>query len=374
MKIAVVGGGPAGLYFAYLAKRAHPDWRVGVAEQNPADATFGFGVVFSGRALGFLAQDDPETHAALVPSMQAWDDFRIVHRDEIVTVDGNGFASIGRLALLRFLQERCRSVGVDLEFGRAVAVPATPGQADLAVGADGVNSVVRRRFAGADRLLDNRFVWYGTTKPFDCLTLTFRANADGAFVAHHYRYAPDMSTFIVECDARTFARAGFAAMDDKASRAYCEVLFAPDLGGRPLVSNRSIWRRFPLLESRQWQDGRTVLLGDALRTVHFSIGSGTRLALEDALALARALAEEPADLGAALARFEAERRPPAEALAGAGVDSALWYERLPGLMALSPYALAHSYMTRTGRMSDARLAELAPAFMARYHARRGASG
>jgi len=368
VKVAVVGGGPAGLYFAALAKRAHPDWRVSVAERNPADATFGFGVVFSGRALAFLAEDDPETYRDLAPMMQAWDDFRIVHRDEVVAIDGNGFSAVGRLELLRYLQGRCRRAGVELAFGREVSGAAAVADADLVVGADGVNSVLRHAFGAEDRLLDNRFAWYGTPKPFDCLTLTFRQNRDGAFVAHHYRYAPAMSTFVVECDAATFARAGLAEMDDAESRAYCQALFAADLGGQPLISNRSVWRRFPVLRTGRWQDGRTVLLGDALRTAHFSIGSGTRLAMEDAIALNRALAEAPADLPAALAGFEAARRPPAEAIAEAGAASADWYARLPALMALSPYALAHSYMTRTGRMSDARLARLAPAFMARYGA------
>jgi len=370
MRIAIIGGGPAGLYFALLAKRSHPNWRLRVFEQNPADATFGFGVVFSGRALEFLEHDDPETYAALLPHMQSWDDFRIVHRDEVVPIDGNGFSAIGRLELLRFLQSRCQELGVALAFEHSIEALDALGEADLVVGADGVNSLLRRQradaFGATAGELDNRFIWYGTTQPFDCLTLTFRQNGDGAFVAHHYRYSPTMSTFIVECDHATWMRAGFAGISDAESRAYCETLFETDLGGHPLISNKSIWRRFPVIANQRWSDGRHVLLGDALRTVHFSVGSGTRLAMEDALALHECLRAAPDDLPTALSRFAALRQPPVAALVGAANASATWYEGLPSLLALKPYELAYSYMTRTGRMSEERLKALAPAFMARY--------
>jgi 2-polyprenyl-6-methoxyphenol hydroxylase-like FAD-dependent oxidoreductase len=218
--------------------------------------------------------------------------------------------------------------------------------------------------------LTNKFVWYGTAQPFDCLTLTFRANGDGAFVAHHYRYAPDRSTFIVECDAPTWERAGFAAMDDAASRAYCERLFAPELRGHPLVSNRSLWRSFPLLANANWHVGNSVLIGDALRTGHFSIGSGTRLAFDDAIALDRALGEAGDDVPALLAHFERERRPVVDKLVAAANSSSYWYERMADRMALSPVALAYDYMTRSGRVSDKRLARMAPKFMTRVRAER----
>jgi 2-polyprenyl-6-methoxyphenol hydroxylase-like FAD-dependent oxidoreductase len=361
--VAVVGAGPAGLLFALLAKRRRPAWRVEVAEQNPPGATFGFGVVFSQGALGFLERDAPDLHAALAARMESWPVQRIVHREERVDIDGNGFSAIARLALLEFLQQLCREAGVDVRFERRLE---TSPEADLVVGADGLNSVVREAGGFAPRIewLTNRFAWYGTRQRFDCLTLTFRSNADGAFVAHHYRYAPGMSTFIVECDARTWQRAGLDRMDDAASRAYCERVFAADLGGHPLVSNKSVWRRFPLLGNDAWWAGNRVLIGDALRSMHFSIGSGTRLAFEDAIALDRAFAEAGEDVPAALAAFERARRPVVEKLFAAAGASSRWYEEFPSRMRrFDALSLAYDYMTRSGRMSPGRLRELAPRFM-----------
>ena len=376
MRVAVVGAGPAGLLFSLLVKRRFPAWKIEVAEQNPAEAVFGFGVVFSQGALEFLQRDAPDLHRELGARMEQWPMQRIVHRDERIDIDGNGFCAISRLALIRLLQEQCRDAGVRLSFGRAVDSPDAFADADLLVGADGVNSMLRRarerEFAPHERWLSNKFVWYGTTQRFDCLTLTFRENAHGAFVAHHYRYAPEMSTFIVECDSDTWRRAGFERMSDAESRAYCERVFADDLGGKPLVSNRSLWRQFPLLACRGWSAGNAVLIGDALHTVHFSIGSGTRLAFEDAIALERAFAAAGEDVPAALAAFERERRPVAEKLLLAASLSSFWYEDFASRMALKPLQLAYDYMMRSGRMSDARLAQAAPKFMARVGAARKA--
>lgn len=375
MRIGVVGAGPAGLYFAFLTKRRDPGIEVRVVERNPPDATFGFGVVFSHRALDFLRDGDPETFARLATVMESWPDQRIVHRDEPVLIDGNGFASISRLALLNLLHGLCAEAGVVIEFRREADSLAGFVDCDLVVGADGINSLVRRLYAGhfrpEVRELTNKFVWYGTRQRFETLTLTFRANDDGAFVAHHYRYAPDMSTFIVECDALTWRRAGLDRMDDAASRAYCEAVFAPDLDGHALVSNNSAWRSFPLVDNRAWHHGNVVLLGDALCSVHFSIGSGTRLAMEDAIALDAAFAEVGTDVAAVLARFEATRRPIVEKLLAAAAQSSLWYERFADKMGLDAWGLAYDYMTRSGRMDHARLKETAPRFVAAYEARRG---
>ena len=374
MRIAVAGAGPAGLLFALLAKRRRPDADVCVLEQNAADATFGFGVVFSHGALEFLARDAPAMHATLVRVMETWPIQRIVHRDTAVDIDGNGFCAIGRLALLQLLQQECASAGVDLRFGTTIESFDRFAGFDLVVAADGVNSRLRTLRSGAFgpsfEWLTNKFAWYGTSKPFECLTLTFRESAHGAFVAHHYRYAPDRSTFIVECDAATWKRAGLDAMDDAASRAYCESVFAPDLDGHPLVSNRSIWRNFPLMSNARWSAGNVVLIGDALRTGHFSIGSGTRLAFDDAIALDRALGEAGEDVPRLLAAFERERRPVVEKLVAAANSSSYWYERMADKMALGAVELAYDYMTRSGRVDDARLAGMAPRFMSVVRAAR----
>jgi len=378
MRIAVIGAGPAGLLFAYLVKRRFPAWTVEVVDQNPADATFGFGVVFSRGALSFLERDAPELHHALAARMEAWPMQRIVHRDEAIDIDGNGFSSIERLALNGFLQSLCGDSGVSMRFGEEVRDLGARAGADLIVGADGVNSIVRRiqevRFEPRIEWLTNKFAWYGTTRPFDCLTLTFRESGDGVFVAHHYRYRPSMSTFIVECDRPTWDRAGFERMSDAESRSYCERVFAKDLAGHPLVSNKSIWRNFPLLSNRHWSVGNAVLIGDALRTVHFSIGSGTRLAFEDAIALDRAFGVAGADVPAALAEFERARRPVVEKIVEAANASSFWYERMAQAMPQAPWRLAYDYMMRSGRMDDARLRETAPKFMAWIDGKRGGRG
>jgi 2-polyprenyl-6-methoxyphenol hydroxylase-like FAD-dependent oxidoreductase len=374
MRIAILGGGPAGLYLAYLIKRRRPDADVTVIEQNPADATFGFGVVFSDRALEFLREDDQETYAAIAPHMEAWNDIVVVHRGERVVIDGVGFAAIGRLKLLELLQARARSVGIEPVYRRLVKRLDELDGADLIVGADGVNSLVRRscekEFGASVRLLTNRFAWFGTTKRFETLTQTFVETELGSFNAHHYRYAPDLSTFIVEADQATYLRAGFAQMDEGETRALCERVFAQTLDGHALISNNSIWRQFPIIHNERWSVRATTLVGDALHTAHFSIGSGTRLAMEDAIALDRALAAHPADIETALAAYEAARRPILEKLVSGANGSATWYEHFAGHMKLTPLDFAMSYATRSGRVDLQRLRALSPLFVKRFEQER----
>jgi len=374
MKIAVIGGGPAGLYFTYLLKRRRPEAEIRVFEQNRADATFGFGVVFSDQALDFLRADDPETHDLVTPEMETWRDLTIVHRGERLRIDGIGFSAIGRLRLLELLQSRVASVGVDPAFETPLRSLDEVGEVDLIVGADGANSLVRASraaaFGATAGAFTNKFVWYGTTRPFDTLTQTFIANDDGVFNAHHYRYAPDMSTFIVETDAATWDRAGFAAMDEAATRRYCEAVFADALGGHRLITNNSIWRNFPRLGTARWSAGNAVLVGDALRTAHFSIGSGTRLALEDVIALVGALEDCGDDIKNALEAYEARRRPIVKKLVAAADASATWYENFAAHMELAPADLAWRYAMRTGRVDRDRLAAISPQFVAGYEAGR----
>lgn len=377
MRIAILGAGPAGLYLAYLIKRRRPDTDVAVIEQNAADATFGFGVVFSDRALEFLREDDQETYAAIAPHMESWNDITVVHQGERVVIDGVGFAAIGRLRLLQLLQARVRSAGVVPVYGRVVRSLDELAGVDLIVGADGVNSLVRRsyerEFGATTRLLTNRFAWFGTSKPFETLTQTFIETERGFFNAHHYRYEPGLSTFIVEVDQASFERAGFAQMNDAKTRALCERIFSQVLDGHALISNNSTWRQFPIVHNDRWRAHNTVLIGDALHTAHFSIGSGTRLAMEDAIALDKALAEHSADIGTALAAYETTRRPILEKLLAGANGSALWYEHFAEHMKLAPADFAMSYVTRSGRVDIDRLRKLSPRFVACYERQRGST-
>src|SRR5579885_61261 len=373
MRIAILGAGPAGLYLSYLiARRRRGD--VTVIEQNTQDATFGFGVVFSDRALDFLREEDEETHAAIVPHMESWSDMMLNVRGEHVVIDGIGFSAIGRLNLLKLLQKRATSVGIAPVYCRAVKSLDELADFDLVVGADGVNSLVRRTYArelGASvRLMSNRFAWFGTRKRFDMLTQTFIKTDQGAFNAHHYRHAPDMSTFVIEMNAQSFERNGFAALDEATALRRCEQLFAETLGGHPLISNNSIWRQFPVVRNARWSHGKYVLIGDALHTAHFSIGSGTRLAMEDAIALDKALAAHR-DLAEALTAYAAGRRPILEKLVAGANGSAEWYEHFAGHMRLKPVDFAMSYSTRSGRVDIERLRSLSPKFVERYEREHG---
>jgi len=268
------------------------------------------------------------------------------------------------------LQARARSVGIEPVYRRTVKDLDELDDFDLVVAADGVNSLVRRShardFGASVNYLSNRFAWFGTAKRFETLTQTFIKGEFGHFNAHHYRYERGLSTFIVEVDAATFERAGFTAMGEADTRALCEFVFADALDGHPLISNNSIWRQFPLVHNARWSHDNRVLLGDALHTAHFSIGSGTRLAMEDAIALDKALAAHPRDLKTALSAYETARRPILEKLVAGANGSAQWYEHFAEQMKLAPVDFAMSYITRSGRIDLERLRKLSPQFVTRY--------
>jgi len=371
MKIRIIGGGPAGLYFASLMKREDPAHDVVVFERGPRDATWGFGVVFSDRALEFLRADDEAMYRLLTPLMEVWPNLTIAHNDTQVPIAGNGFAAIGRLELLSRLYVHAESLGVKIEFDSEVTTldhPALAG-ADLVVAANGAFSWVRNEneagFGTETDLRSNRFIWYGAGKAFDSLSLTFRETEHGVFCAHHYRYSPTMSTFLVEVTDATWQRAGFAEMDEEDTIRHCERVFAKDLGGAPILSNKSCWRQFPAVTNRHWSVGNVVLMGDALRTAHFSIGSGTRLAMEDAIALWKAL-REAGSLPEALALYQERRLPPMKKILDAAGASIRWYERMDELIRLSPVDFAYSYMTRTGRVDHAEVARRDPKLAAAW--------
>jgi 2-polyprenyl-6-methoxyphenol hydroxylase-like FAD-dependent oxidoreductase len=369
VRIAVIGGGPGGLYFSYLWKKRHPDAEIDLFDQNPAGATWGFGVVFSKEALEFLRADDPDTVEAIAPRMESWNNITLNLRGESVEIDGVGFSSIGRLELLNILQQRAASVGVAPRYQTLISSLDQLAGYDLIVAADGLNSFLRRSFEGdfgtSLSYSANKFAWYGTTKRFETLSQTFVKTEFGAFNAHHYRYSPEMSTFLVECDLATWNNYGFADKTLEQSKAICERVFVATLGGHELVSNKSVWRNFPWIWNEHWSFRNVVLIGDALHSAHFSIGSGTRLAIEDAIALTKALESEIA-LPAALQRYQDNRKPIVKKLVSAAKTSAEWYEKFPQHMQLGLMDFAYSYITRSGRIDDARLRAMSPAFMARY--------
>lgn len=370
MKIAVVGGGPAGLYFARLIKLHLPQHSVVVFEQNPANATWGFGVGLGGKARDRIHALDPEVHDRITSAM-VFNNQQRIHlngTDILVEYAGEGGA-IERLDLLKILEAACRSSGVEIVHNHRVESCDQFADFDLVVGADGVNSLVRkfreREFGTVTYTLTNHFAWYGVGRAMRPGSLVFRETPQGRFVGHYYAYTRQMSTFVAECDADTWHSAGLAAMTDDQRKAYMEAVFAPELMGERFIDNRSIWRNFPVVTNKVWSVGNIVLIGDALMSAHFSIGSGTRLAMDDAAALFEAI-QKTTDVPSSLAMFNEIRRPWREQFGAAAEKSFTWYEKLRTIMAQAPIDFVYDFLTRTERIDDARLSKYAPSFFKMY--------
>ena len=368
MKAGILGAGPAGLYAAILLKRSFPKAEITIFEQNPADATWGFGVVFSATALEFLRKDDPETADLIEPHMESWSDIRVTHKNETIVIDGFGFSAIGRLEMLLLLQKRAAEFNIRPTYNTRVEDLSVFDDCEIVIAADGLNSLVRaeasHKFGETIVLTKNRFCWYGTDRSFETLTQTFKDTDYGFFNAHHYRFAPDRSTFIVECEETAFERAGFSSMREPEYRAICESIFAQTLDGAKLTNNNSVWRQFPIMSNRRWYNGNRVLVGDSLHTAHYSIGSGTRLAMEDVIALVKALRDTEFNVSKALPKYQAERQPILEKLMNAASSSVLWYESFGKHMSLTPWEFALSYITRAGRLRNEIIQMTSPKFAA----------
>jgi anthraniloyl-CoA monooxygenase len=370
MRIAIIGGGPAGLYFAILMQRDFPKARITVVERNRADDTFGFGVVFSDATLdAFAAADGPSYHA-ITESFAYWDDISIHAKGTEHRIGGNGFCGCSRRTLLLLLQQRARQLGVELRFGEE-AQPEDFPDADLIVAADGINSPIRSRFADHFQpevtLRPNRFAWMGSTRPFDAFTFFFKERPEGIFIAHCYQYEANASTWVLETDPETFARAGLDAMDEAQSARFLEDVFAEELAGHRLVTNRSAWRRFPALKCARWTRGNLVLIGDAKASAHFSIGSGTKLAMEDAIALHGAFLQG-GSVADSLARFEHGRREDVEKTQHAADVSLVWFEHVKRFWDMHPTRFAFGLMTRSKAITWDNLALRAPEFTAETQA------
>jgi anthraniloyl-CoA monooxygenase len=368
MRIGVLGGGPAGLYFALLAKRADPSHQVTVVERNAPDATFGWGVVFSEETLGALRDADHPSYLEITDTFARWSAIDVVYGGRTIRSGGHVFSAIARKRLLEILQRRCRDVGVELAFhNEAPGLEAFAGH-DLVVAADGVNSTARRLLADHLRpTLDvhrSKYVWFGTDLVLDAFTFVFRATGHGMFQVHAYPFDAQTSTFIVECTEAAWRRAGLADAGEEESIAFCQELFAPELAGHKLLSNRSLWTSFVTVRCASWHHGDVVLLGDAAHTAHFTIGSGTKLAMEDAVALAGALQRHPGDPRAAMTDYELERQPVVERFQEAARASATWFEDVGRYDGLDPVQFAFNLLTRSGRIGHLELTKRDARFVA----------
>jgi anthraniloyl-CoA monooxygenase len=369
MRIAVAGGGPAGLYFALLMKRDWPALDITVIERNRSDDTFGFGVVFSDQTLDIFEAADRPSYEAIRANFAYWDDIAIHFKGESHRIGGNGFCGCSRRTLLTLLQERARSLGVALRFETEIAdIEALQRGYDLVVAADGINSRIREAYADHFRpevdLRPNRFVWMGSSKPLDAFTFVFKETPEGIVILHAYQYEAGRSTWIFELDPDTFRKMGFEGMGEAQTAARLEELFSAELDGHGLITNRSHWRQFPMIRAQRWVKDNIVLVGDAKATAHFSIGSGTKLAMEDAIHLHQSFHHAGLDVAAALSHFETTRREEVEKTQHAADVSLVWFEHVDRFWDFPSTRFAFGLMTRSKAITYDNLALRAPAFVA----------
>jgi anthraniloyl-CoA monooxygenase len=367
MKIAIIGGGPAGLYAAILLRKQRPNAEISVYERNRADDTFGFGVVFSDATLDNFEKYDPPSYRRITQEFAYWDDIAVHFRGTVHRVGGNGFCGCSRRKLLLILQERARELGVTLHFETEVDDEARFAGADLVILADGINSRFREKYVDHFQpevdVRANMFAWMGSTRPLDAFTFIFQETEWGPFIAHAYQYEAGRSTWIFETNPETFARAGLAGLDEKKSADRMAEIFGWFLDGHPLLTNRSMWRNFPMIRSKRWIKNNMVLLGDAKATAHFSIGSGTKLAMEDAIALADAMQRTPT-IAAALDQYEHGRREEVEKTQHAADVSLVWFEHVDRFWDFDPVQFAFGVMTRAKAITYDNLTLRAPDFVA----------
>jgi anthraniloyl-CoA monooxygenase len=370
MKVTVIGGGPGGLYFALLAKKAWPRWNITVYERNRPDDTFGFGVVFSDQTLDTFKAYDLVTYERIRRRFAYWGDVDVVYKGRVMRSGGNGFCGCSRVALLNILQDRGRELGVQMRFQREVEGLEEFADSDLVVVADGINSKIREKnkahFQPSVDLRPNKFTWLGSTKPLDAFKYFFRETPQGLIVAHCYQYEPDRSTWVIETDEQTWQNFHFDELSETGMLPVIEQVFAEELDGHRLIANRSLWRNFPTITNRTWVKDNAVLVGDAKATAHFSIGSGTKLAMEDAIALFEAFKKHQ-DVKKALAVYDTARREEVEKTQHAANVSLAWFEHMRRYWGMEPVQFAFGVMSRSKQITWENLELRDPQFIREVH-------